>query len=205
LGSEQVSLENFSADVLTSEHLLEGVPGFTKRLRFPYLKEGNTSAKRDGMRAWMSKNGYRSAPVSIDTSDWYYNQRFLKWREAHPADDTARFEELYLAHLWSRAEFYESLSRKLLGRSAPHVMLLHVNCVNATFLTDVLAMFRAKGWTIVSPSEAFSDVLYSETMTTLPAGESVLWALANQAKYPGLRYPAEDGVYEESALDEHGF
>jgi peptidoglycan-N-acetylglucosamine deacetylase len=46
-------------------------------LRFPYLKEGETKEKRDGMRTWMVKNGYTSAPVSIDTSDWYFNSVFL--------------------------------------------------------------------------------------------------------------------------------
>ena len=35
---------------------------------------------------------------------------------------------------------------------------------------------------------------------TLPAGESVVWASAKAAQIPGLRYPAEDSVYEEPKL-----
>jgi hypothetical protein len=35
----------------------------------------------------------------------------------------------------------------------------------------------------------------------LPAGESILWALAKQKGVPGLRYPAEDDVYEKPILD----
>ena len=36
-------------------------------------------------------------------------------------------------------------------------MLLHTNALNAAFLTDVLAMFKRRGWQIVSPVEAFTD------------------------------------------------
>jgi len=34
----------------------------------------------------------------------------------------------------------------------------------------------------------------------LPAGESVLWALANAKGRSGLRYPGEDNVYEKPIL-----
>jgi hypothetical protein len=36
---------------------------------------------------------------------------------------------------------------------------------------------------------------------TLPAGESILWALAKERGVNGLRYPAEDGPYEQAILD----
>lgn len=46
-----------------------------------------------------------------------------------------------------------------------------------------------------------ADPLYSRQLTALPAGESLLWALAKQEKAPDLRYPAEDGTYEKAVLD----
>jgi peptidoglycan-N-acetylglucosamine deacetylase len=204
-GSPKTILENFTADVMRADLTFNRLPGWTPRLRFPYLKEGETQTKRDGMRQWMSTQGYESAPVSIDTSDWYYNNRFIEWRTTHPEADTKPFREAYLAHLWTRAEYYEHLSTSLLGRSPAHVMLLHANYINATFLPDVIAMFRAHGWKIVSPIEAFADSLYQEQPTTFPAGESILWALAKQANYPNLRYPAEDAIYEEPILSARGF
>lgn len=205
LGSARVTLDEFTADVLKAEALFKPMHGWNARLRFPYLKEGETAAKRDGMREWMARQGYRPAPVSIDTSDWFYSQRYVAWRAAHPAADTAPFRDAYLTHLWNRANDYEKLARDVLGRSPAHVMLLHTNAANADFLPDVLAMFRARGWKIVSAAEAFEDPLYAQAPATLPAGESVLWALAKQANRAGLRYPAEDGAYEESALRALGF
>lgn len=203
-GSPRVSFVDFSADVLAADALLRDMPGWTRRLRFPYLKEGESADKRDRMRDWMQLHGYESAPVSIDTSDWYYNERFVAWRARHPKESTARFRQAYLAHLWGRAQYYQTLAHRLLGRSPLHVMLLHANAINAVFLPDVIEMFRARGWRFVSPDEAFADPLYRQPVDTVPAGESVLWARAKKARFSGLRYPAEDAAYEKARLDKLG-
>jgi peptidoglycan/xylan/chitin deacetylase (PgdA/CDA1 family) len=204
LGSEAVTLEQYIADTQRDAALLSGVPGWTLRFRFPYLKEGDTAHKRDGMRAWLSANHYASGAVSIDDSDWYYDQRYAAWRASHPQADPAPFRQAYLDHLWGRATYYDSLARKLLGRSADHVLLLHTRRINAEFLPSIIAMFHARGWTIIPPRQAYRDPLYAMQPATLPAGESVLWALAKQAGMPGLRYPAEDDVYEKPILDRLG-
>jgi peptidoglycan/xylan/chitin deacetylase (PgdA/CDA1 family) len=178
LGSEAVTLEQYIADTQRDAALLSGVPGWTLRFRFPYLKEGD--------------------------SDWYYDQRYAAWRASHPQADPAPFRQAYLDHLWGRATYYDSLARKLLGRSADHVLLLHTRRINAEFLPSIIAMFHARGWTIIPPRQAYRDPLYAMQPATLPAGESVLWALAKQAGMPGLRYPAEDDVYEKPILDRLG-
>lgn len=203
LGSASVSVQDFEADVLREQVLFDALPTWRKRLRFPYLKEGETAAKRDGMREWMRANGYLPAPVSIDASDWYYNERFLKLPQGD-TEKTSTFQHVYLAHLWDRANFYESLAKKVLGRSPEHVMLLHTNAVNARFLPDVIEMFRSRGWKIVDAEEAFSDSLYQELPHTVPAGESIIWALAKQSGVKGLRYPGEDDIYEKPILDAAG-
>jgi peptidoglycan/xylan/chitin deacetylase (PgdA/CDA1 family) len=204
-GSPRMSFADFTADVLAAEALFGALPGWTMRLRFPYLKEGDTADKRDRARDWLKLRGYRPGAVSIDTSDWYYAQRFEQWRDKHPQGDPARFREAYLNHLWGRANYYEALARHQLGRSPRHVMLLHTNAVNAQFLPDVIAMFQRKGWRIVSAAEAFEDPLYNRLPATVPAGESIVWALAREKRHKGLRYPAEDGKYEKPLLDGKDF
>ncbi len=203
-GSMEMTLQRFVADVERNETLLSGVPGWMLRLRFPYLKEGDTAAKRDGMRAWLGEHHYSSGAVSIDASDWYYDQRYQAWRGSHEHDDPYAFRQAYLDHLWGRALYYDSLSKRLLGRSADHVLLLHTRRINAEFLPDIITMFRAKGWLIISPQQAYRDPIYAMKPTTLPAGESILWSLAQEAGVPGLRYPAEDDIYEKPILDRLG-
>jgi peptidoglycan/xylan/chitin deacetylase (PgdA/CDA1 family) len=202
LANPALSAEAFIADVEKCGKVLDSLPGSTARLRFPYLKEGETAEKRDAVRRWMTRNGYRPAPVSIDASDWYYSSRFLEWRKANPDGDVDAYRQAYLAHLWNRASYYDDLSKRVLGRSVKHVLLLHTNAINAAFLPDVIAMFRSRGWSIISPEEAFADPVYAMQPNMLPAGEGILWALAKQAGIEGLRYPAEDGEYEAALVDE---
>lgn len=203
-GSPKVGLQQFTDDVRAAERLLAPLPGWTPRLRFPYLKEGDTAAKRDGMREWMRANGVHAAPVGIDASDWYYDERFAAWRRVHPHGDLAAWRAAYLDHLRDRARYYDTLVLDTLGRRPPLVLLLHTNEINAQFLPDVLAMFRAQGWRVVGIDEAFADPLYAMTPDVLPAGESIVWALAKQAGRTDLRYPAEDDVYEKPILDARG-
>jgi hypothetical protein len=80
-------------------------------------------------------------------------------------------------------------------------MLLHTSQINAAFLPDVIDMFRKRGWKIVAAADAFTDALYSSQPNTLPAGESIIWSLAKQHGATDLRYPAEDGEYEEAKLN----
>lgn len=204
LSASKMTVDEFTDDVMRSDRLYRELPGWTPRLRFPYLKEGNTVAKRDGMRTWMREHGYLTAPVSIDASDWYYSSRFVDWQSAHPSADPKPFRDAYLAHLWDRAQYYDKLARQELGRSPAHVILLHTNAINAHFLSDVIAMFRAKGWKIVSPQEAFSDPLYRMESNALPAGESIIWSLAKASGKSGLRFPGEDDFYEKPILDALG-
>jgi len=134
------------------------------------------------MREWMRKNGYLPGPVSVDASDWYYSERFLKL-PAGDAEKAATFKRLYLAHLLDRANYYESLARQALGRSPQHILLLHTNAVNAALLPDVIEMFRSKGWKTVDAAQAFSDPLYSKWPQTVPAGESIVWLLPKSQEY----------------------
>jgi peptidoglycan-N-acetylglucosamine deacetylase len=174
-------------------------------LRFPYLKEGDTAEKRDELRRWMTERGYAHAHVSIDTSEWYYSQRFVAWRARDASGTMTPFRDVDLEHVWDRATYYDRLAREVTGRSPAHVMLLHTNALNAGFVGDAIAMFERRGGQIVSPVEAFADAIYSRRPMTVPAGESVVWALAKEAGNMSLRYPAEDAVYEQPILDAKGY
>jgi peptidoglycan/xylan/chitin deacetylase (PgdA/CDA1 family) len=198
---DTVSLADFEQELLTCEKAIEDFPGFTPRFRFPYLKEGDTAQKRDGFRAFLDTHGYKSGAVSIDGSDWYYSQRLSARLKRQPSVDTRPYKDAYLRHLYDRAQYYDGLSHQLLGRSVAHVLLLHHNLINALFLADVIHMFRDKGWTLIDSEVAFNDPGYAMRPNTLPAGESILWALAKERGFPGLRFPGEDDTYERPILD----
>ncbi len=201
-----VSFVKFSGDLLRGEHVIRGLPGFHKLFRFPYLKEGDTATKRDQMRAFLSKHEYRNGHVTIDASDWYYDQRLRARLEQYPAADVRLYRDPYLAHLWDRAEYYDDLARSLTGRSISHTILLHYTLLNSLFLGDILTMFESKGWELVSAQTAFHDPVFSNVPRNVPAGESLIWALAKESgRFEGkLRYPGESDEYEKDKLDRLG-
>jgi peptidoglycan-N-acetylglucosamine deacetylase len=203
-GAAATTLDDFEADVMRNEALLGNVPGFTRLFRFPFLKEGDTVEKRDEFRAFLRKKGYRQGRPTIDASDWYYDDRLRAWRAAHPGGDPAPFRDAYLAHLWDRAQYYDTLSKRLVGRSVKHTLMLHTNAINAAFLPDVIKMFRERGWKVIDAARAFRDPIFKAEPRVLPAGESLLWSLAKVKGEAALRYPGEDGVYEKAILDAAG-
>lgn len=198
LGSPKLTAAEFIGHVQEADAAFAHLPGWRPLLRFPYLKEGETAAKRDEVRAWMKANGYRPAPVSIDASDWYYDEVFRK------GADRARLKAAYVRHLLDRAAYYDGLAREVLGHEPPHVLLLHTSALNAAFLGDVIRAFREAGWTIVAPLVAFADPLYAREPRILPAGEGIVWAVAKEQGVAGLRYPAEDSRYEKPLLEAAG-
>jgi hypothetical protein len=111
-----------------------------------------------------------------------------------------------LSHIWDRANFYGSLSKKVLGRSVKHTLLLHHNLLNALFLGDLLHMFESKGWHLIDAQEAFKDPVFSARPDIVPAGESIIWALAKESgKFEEyLRYPGECDKYEEHKMNQLG-
>lgn len=194
----------FEQDTLRNAKFLEPYSHFKKIFRFPFLKEGDTAAKRDGFREFLNQQHYQLGSVTIDTSDWYISDRLEKKLAEHPDMDISAYKKYYLNHIWNRAQYYDGLARKLLGRSPNHTLLVHHNLLNALFLADVINMLESKGWKLINAEKAFSDPLFKLRPKTTPAGESIIWALAKESGYDNLRYPGEDGTYEKEQMDKLG-
>lgn len=201
-----VSEKEYEQDTLRNERLLTPYAHFKKIFRFPYLKEGDTVAKRDGFRQFLKDHRYLSGAVTIDASDWYINDRLEKRLAKDPHADIGPYRDYYLKHMWERAEYYDALAKDVLGRHPNHTLLIHHNLLNALFLDDLIQLFKRKGWNVISPEEAYHDTLFQLEPAILPAGESIIWALAKETgRYENrLRYPAEDGEYEREAMDKLG-
>jgi len=204
--SAKITAETFEQDILRAEELLKGFRGYQKIFRFPFLKEGETAAKRDAMRAFLTAHGYRTGHVTIDASDWIVDDRLRKRLTKDPAADLAPYREFYLAHMWDRALYYDDLSRKVLGRSVKHTILVHFSLLNALFLGDLIDMFKRKSWQVINAEKAFTDPVFNARPNIVPAGESIIWALAKETgKFDKLlRYPGEDGDYETPKMDKLG-
>ncbi len=204
--STKIDAGAFTADILKCEEVIKTYPRFQKIFRFPYLKEGETAAKRDAVRAFLKQHGYRNGHVTIDASDWAVEDRLNKRLTKEPSADVKPYRDFYLDHMWERATYYDDLSRKVLGRSVKHTILMHYNLLNALFLGDLLDMFKSQGWKLIDAEEAFKDSVFKSNPEIVPAGESLIWALAKETGRfdKTLRYPAEDSEYEKAEMDKRG-
>ena len=200
------TFEKFKNELLRNDSIINKLSNYIKLFRFPYLKEGNTREKVDQFRAFMKEQGYRNGSVTIDASDWYINGRLLKRLKENPNADINGYRAFYLEHLYNRAIFYENLAVQLSGRHIHHTLLLHHNLTSALFLGDLIKMFREKGWNVIDAEEAYKDEIFKSEPKYIPAGESLIWALAKDTgKYNSvLRYPGEDGDYEKERMDKLG-
>jgi hypothetical protein len=155
------------------------------------------------MRQFLEEHNYRIGRATIDASDWAISSRLELRVKQTPSADLTPYRDFFLQHIWDRAQYYDSLSRRLLGHSPRHTVLLHHNPLNAFFLDDLIAMFVAKGWKPVDADYAYRDAIYDRQPNILPAGESLIWALAKETgKFEKeLRYPGEDDTYENPKMD----
>jgi len=203
LNNPKNTLNVYVKDFLKGDSVICKYSNYVKLYRFPYLKEGNTVDKRDGFRMILKKYLYKIGSVTIDASDWYIDSRLEKKLKESTNVDTNAYRKFYLQHILERAEFYEKLAYELTGRHIHHTLLLHHNLTTALFLNDLIKMFKEKGWEITGAGEAYKDEIFNKEPNTLPAGESLIWALAKESgKYDSiLRYPGEDGDYEKDKMD----
>ena len=203
---QQTSYADYAVDFLKNEKVIAPFHNRTALFRYPFLKEGDTADKRDRFRALLKERGYRVGHVTIDASDWYVSQRYLDQLSKKPKTTIAPYRDYLIAHLLDRAAFYRQLALDVLGRDIRHTLLMHFNPLNALVLPEVMSAFETAGWQWIDASLAFEDPVFRSQPQTLPAGESLVWALAKETgRFEGrLRYPGEDDVYEKPKVDALG-
>lgn len=204
--SKNLTAADFENELLKNDSLIRNYSNFKSFFRFPYLKEGNTKEKVDDFRKILEKHNYRNGHVSIDASDWYVNSRLVDKLKLDSLADVEPYRKFYLEHLLNRAEFYDSLATEITGRKIKHVLLLHHNLAAALFLDDLIKKFEGEGWEVIDAMEAYKDDIYTRQPNKVPAGESLIWALARESgKFEEvLRYPGEDSRYEKHKMDKLG-
>jgi len=169
LDNPAVTLAQYQQEVLDCDRVIAALPGYQKWFRFPYLREGGTPGKREGMRAFLSEHGYRNAHVTLDTADWRMNGELVAALEKDPRADIEPFRQAYLEQVRQRALAYRELAQRLQGRDIPHVALLHHNLINALWLDDVIGLFLDMGWTIATPAHAYGARVYQLAPKPAPA------------------------------------
>jgi peptidoglycan/xylan/chitin deacetylase (PgdA/CDA1 family) len=136
-----------------------------KYYRFPFLREGKTEKSRQIADTVLKNQGYINAPVTIDNDEWRFNLEYVDALDMSDQLAAQRIANAYLAHMKERTAHFQSRAQLELGRDFSHVLLLHMNKINADHLDDLLAWYAAEGWTFITLDEALRDPLFSAPET----------------------------------------
>ena len=110
--------------------------------RHPYLETGPTEVVRDGVELWLKSHGYRTAPVTLENSDWMFA---LPYDEALAKGDTSearRIKQAYIDYTALVVPWYRRAAAALFDRPIPLVFLLHASRINADSVDDLAGILR---------------------------------------------------------------
>jgi peptidoglycan/xylan/chitin deacetylase (PgdA/CDA1 family) len=159
LDINQVPLEQYTADIVKGEPILRAaLAAHGKKLEFyrhPFLFTGPTAEIKRGIEQFLAQHAYRAAPVTLDDSDYEYAALYTK------AEFHDRVKREYVPYMESIVSFFEQRSVEVVGREFPQILLIHASQLNADLMPDLLAMFRRRGYTFISLSQALADKAYT--------------------------------------------
>ena len=152
-------LPDYTQDILKGETIVsEALAARSMKLeyfRHPFLHTGATPETKRGLAAFLRQHKYIEAPVTFDNADYLFAAAYTK-PQFHD-----RVRQEYIPYMESIASFFERRSVEVFGREIPQILMLHANQMNADLMPDLLAMYRARGYTFISIQEALKDKVYN--------------------------------------------
>ena len=204
--ANQLDPHEFMVDVYQAHLVIKEYDNALPYFRFPYLHYGPSEVTISFIQESLSELGYRNGYITIDNFDWYINSALNKARESGKKIEYKKLEQLYVSVIWSGIKFYDDLAKKVLNRSPKHILLLHENDTSALFLPALAKHIRDKGWSIISPQEAYTEPIANRLPNTLFHKQGRIAALAHEAgiKAENLRHPSENEKFLDSLLEQSG-
>jgi uncharacterized protein (TIGR02246 family) len=167
--------------------------------RFPFLREGDSEAKLETMRAYLERSHQRSVPVTIDDQDWSFEQ---PWVAARRAGDTAALQRIadeYQITLRGEVLAQTAAGDELLARVAPQVLLLHANEVGAAQWDALLGWLEERGFRFASADEVMADAAIGAQDRRFPGSGWSLWYQMRQQRESGTVRAAVTGLLERQS------
>jgi peptidoglycan/xylan/chitin deacetylase (PgdA/CDA1 family) len=161
----RVTLKEWEEDVIRGEtvtaQLLAQHKMKMRYFRHPYLDTGRDLETRRDAEAFLVNRGYRIAPVTMDAWDWMYAPIYDDARKRGDTELQQKLVGSYLTHTTDVFDYYEKLSKNLIGYEPAQILLLHGNWLEADHIGELLDLLRKRGYHFVTLQEALGDAAYS--------------------------------------------
>lgn len=142
-------------------------------LRFPFNHAGDTAEKQAAVEKMLAARGYEVAVCTIENSDYLFADAYRR-ALVQGGGGAAILRTEYLAHTAKVIDYFVGLHRQIFGRETSHVMLLHVNRLNADVLDALLALFEQRQFRFVSLRDAQADAAFRTSTSATKFG--TMWA-----------------------------
>jgi len=173
----QNKLEDFEAEITHNEPLLSSLMKNEDWhwLRFPFLAEGDTPEKKNGIRAFLAQHGYRIAGVTMSFGDYLWNEPYARCKMKSDEKSVAVLENTYLQAAKDTTDYSREMSHRLYNRDIPYVLLMHIGAFDAEMLPQLLEVYRQKGFRFVTLKQAEKDQFYeNDVKPELPSSPDSL-------------------------------
>lgn len=145
---DKLSAADFEVEITRNEAALRDSPDW-HWFRYPFLIEGSDPAKRAEIRRFLKDRGYRIAAVTMNFSDYRWNEPYARCMAAHDEAGVAELERLYLGAARQAADDARRLSPNI-----AYVLLMHVGAFDARVMPKLLAQYRQQGFRFITLPEA---------------------------------------------------
>ena len=156
-----LTIDEFWEETLRTDQALSEWTDKARYYRFPFLREGETEDTKEAATQILADLGYQNVPVTIDNDEWQFNSDYLDAIEGGDTDAAGQIAYQYVAHMQERTAHFQDLAQEALGRDVKHILLLHMNRINADHLSTLLEWYVSEGWTFLTVENAMTDSVFS--------------------------------------------
>jgi peptidoglycan/xylan/chitin deacetylase (PgdA/CDA1 family) len=163
LNLAETSVGRYTRDITANEPLLRSLIRNKTDwhwFRYPYLEEGETLRKKRAVSAFLKKNNYRVAEVTLDFEDFLWNAPYARCVAGNDTFAIDWLKSNYLIAAEDRIDFARKMSQTLYGRDINYIMLLHVGGFETVMLPELFKLLKQKNFKLIPLEQAANDPAY---------------------------------------------
>ncbi|MDF3125726.1 polysaccharide deacetylase family protein [Rheinheimera sp. 1928-s] len=160
----KTELDTYLADIQKGAITTQTVLGKQKQKFFrpPYLHAGDTNASQQMLDKGLEKLGLRLVPVTMENADYVFDAPYTVKLQNKQLSEANTYKQQYLAFTEHRLDFYESACAKMFDQPVPHILMLHVNQLNADSLDSILMSLQSRGYHFQSLEKTLQHPVYAQ-------------------------------------------